>query len=215
MAVQYFEHDTMAGGDDKIIALRLEHGGAAVDAYWTILEQIYRDESALVLFGNRHANRTLAHRLSTDEETLEKWVSTMVEVGLLEQDESDPNALISRRAAENIAKYREKCETARQNGKKGGRKPSAKPTGNQGANRTLTERQANKRKENKGIGSHKENQIPTASDGAAAVETAPPQRIADSPHCPLCDAKLYKNTQTGRLTCPACCETFPAERFAA
>ena len=70
--MEYFNHDSAAGGDDKIIALRLECGGAAVDAYWVVLEQIYRDETALDIFGNQHVLRSVCHRLATDAETLKK-----------------------------------------------------------------------------------------------------------------------------------------------
>ena len=50
--MRYFDHDTTAGSDDKIMALRLAHGGAAVDAYWVLLEMMYQSETELVIFGN-------------------------------------------------------------------------------------------------------------------------------------------------------------------
>lgn len=206
----YFDHSTTAGGDDKVIALRLEQGGAAVDAFWVILEQMYRDETPLVFFGNRHANLSLCHRLNADEKTLETWVLAMLEIGLLERDVENPNALTSKRAMQNVKAYREKCETARQNGKKGGRKPTKKPNANQGGNRTQTkaetEGQANKTKQNKGFGLDKPNQKPTASDDAAAAGAAPPS--AKSPFCPLCDVKMWRDTQTGRFHCPSCQDAF-------
>lgn len=211
--MQYFDHSTTAGGDDKVIALRLEHGGAAVDAFWVVLEQIYRDESALAFFGNRHAKRSLCHRLNADEETLETWVSTMIEIGLLETDVENPNALVSKRAMENIKAYREKCETARQNGKKGGRKPKRKPNANQSGNRTLTdaetEGRANKAKQNKGFGFDRQNQKPVASDGAVAGSPAPPDA---APHCPLCGTALEQVMQTGLLRCPSCDTAFKADK---
>lgn len=212
--MEYFNHDSAAGGDDKIIALRLECGGAAVDAYWVVLEQIYRDETALDIFGNQHVLRSVCHRLATDAETLKKWISTMLEIGLLENDAENSAAVVSRRAMENINAYRQKAETARQNGKKGGRKPKEKPSGNQKGNRTLTnaetDAKANKNKI-KGIDLHKVNQIPNAKSAASAADAA----TLSAPVCPLCGARLFRNTQTGKWDCPGCCETYPADRFAA
>lgn len=214
--MEYFNHDTMAGGDDKIIALRLECGGAAVDAYWVILEQLYRDETPLVLLGNQHVTRSVCHRLATDEKTLETWISTMLEIGLLEIAVENSNAVHSPRATKNIEEYRKKAETARQNGKKGGRKPKEKPKANRRGNPDVTDAetqsQANKIKENKSIDTHKGYQILTATGVAAAVETAPPAAVSK---CPLCDEKLFKNTQTGKLTCPCCGDTFAAEKAGA
>lgn len=44
----YFSHDTKASVDEKIMQLRLEFGGAAVDAYWYLVERIYEKETKLV-----------------------------------------------------------------------------------------------------------------------------------------------------------------------
>ena len=43
--MKYFDHDVEAYKDDKIVLLRRECGGAAIDAYWTLLELIYREET--------------------------------------------------------------------------------------------------------------------------------------------------------------------------
>lgn len=213
--MQYFDHDTTAGSDDKIIALRLECGGAAVDAYWTILEQIYRDETELVLFGNRLGLRSLSHRLATDEKTLETWLSTMFEIDLLQRSVDNPNAVTSERAMRNIAAYQEKRETARQNGKKGGRKPTQKPNPNQDTNQTLTDaetkRKANKRKEKKDIGLHKVNQISVTPEPVAAAAKAAPNSAKLVPHCPSCGVKAFRNTQTGKYDCPNCFDSWQAE----
>ena len=52
----YFDHDTGAMGDPKMTELCIECGPGAIAAYWCILEQIYRDETPLVLFGNQGGN---------------------------------------------------------------------------------------------------------------------------------------------------------------
>lgn len=43
----YFDHSTTAATDPKVMQLRLEMGGAAVDAYWYLLEQMHRDERGI------------------------------------------------------------------------------------------------------------------------------------------------------------------------
>ena len=156
----YFDHDTSAADDDKIVVLRDEHGGAAVDAYWTVLERIYKDETDLVFGKNQVQTKALTRRLGLGFDELETFVNAFLEVGLLDDAATDEQrkdgimVLHSRRAAKNIDEYNARKETARRNGSKGGRKPRAnrtltksvtdhKPTGNQG----LTEPQANKRKE--------------------------------------------------------------------
>lgn len=213
--MKYFDHDTMAGGDDKIISLRLECGGAAVDAYWVILEQLYRDETPLVIFGNQHVTRSVCHRLATDAKTLETWILTMLEIGLLERAVENSDAIHSPRATENIRAYREKCETARQNGKKGGRKPTKKPKANQGGNQTLTdaetEGQANKRKEKKDIGSHKDYLISSNDAPVAAAASAAPNapKKGQKTLCPMCELPVWKNTQTGTWFCDNCREDWP------
>lgn len=209
--MKYFDHDTTASGDDKIVSLRLECGGDAVDAYWVILEQLYRDETPLDIFGNQHLTRSVCHRLVTDAKTLETYVLAMVEIGLLNFTDENKREIYSPRASKNIKAYTEKCETARQNGKKGGRKPKAKPNANQDGNQTLTDGEtkakANKRKEKKDIGTHKEYLI---SDKAPAVAAAAKAAPTDErkPFCPMCDTPVWKNTQTGRYRCGTCFDEY-------
>ena len=218
----YFDHGTGAMGDPKLAQLCIEEGAGAVAAYWVVLEQIYRTETPLVIFENQGGNRPLtkvvSHWLNVDAETLERWVSAMVEIGLLERVVENPGAVTSKRAEANIAAYREKRETARQNGKRGGRKPSRKPNPNQAGNRTLTKPEteplANKSKR-KGIGFDKQNQIPSASDVAAAAGAAPPEPAKPkNPPCPLCGGKLFRNPQTGTWDCDTCFAAFDDAKVA-
>ena len=130
----WFYHDTSASDDDKIMALRIDHGGAAVDAYWAILERIYRDETDLVFARNRAETKALTHRLALGFEDVETFVKAILDIGLLEDTASDDERaqgiirLHSERAFEAISEYSEKRETARRNAKKGGRKPKANQT---------------------------------------------------------------------------------------
>lgn len=208
--MRYFAHDTDASNDEKVQALRLEHGGAAVDAYWTIVEQIYREETPLVFFGNRLGSNSLSHRLCTDPETLEKWVLTMVELGLLERCGEGGSALFSERMEQGIASYRKKAETARENGKRGGRKPRAKtkakptskPTGNRAGSESLSESKANKT-----VGFHKEN-LTVRDDDAASCGAS-----SSLPCCPLCGTVLSLDTASGGFRCPDCGDTFAAGKI--
>lgn len=178
--MRYFDHDTTASGDDLILALRIEHGGAAVDCYWAILEQIYREESPSVIEENRPETKALTSRLMIGFDELKKYVSTMVAFGLLDAvDTGDGTytSVMSKRAQDNIDAYQKKCETNRLNGQKGGRKPKRKASGNRSANRTETQsvsdREAKKRKEKKVLGLDKPNPNTDAEHGADAGKPAP------------------------------------------
>ena len=216
----YFDHSTTAATDSRIAELCIECGCGAVAAFWVIMEQIYRDETGLVLFenqaGNRPVTKVFSHWLNVDENQLMEWVSAMLEIGLLEMDESKPGAVTNKRAVANIEAYREKCETARQNGKRGGRKPTQKPKANQAGNQTLTDpetgRKTNKTKQNKGFGLDKPNQKPNASGVAAAAKAAPPAApeglVADGwepcgVKCRKCGAHMLK-APNGDVACPHC-----------
>lgn len=207
--MRYFDHDTGASNDEKIQALRLEHGGAAVDAYWTIVEQVYREETPLVFFGNRLGSNSLSHRLCVGSEVLEEWVLTMVELGLLERCGEDGCALTSERIEANIASYRRKCETARENGRKGGRRPrsktNAKPTRKPTGNRVGTEPPSG-RQAKKTIGFHKENLMVGDDDAASCGASSSP------PCCPLCDVPLSLDLGSGGFRCGSCGDVFPAEK---
>ena len=160
----YFDHSTTAMSDTKLMALCLDYGCGAVAAYWVILELIYREETALVFgnnpvgsnLGSNDVTKVVSHLLNVGYEQVQTWVSAMLELGLLARDKNNPDAVTSTRAMDNIERYHEKAETARQNGKKGGRKPTQKPSGfpteNQGGFDAETELVAikqNKIKQNK------------------------------------------------------------------
>lgn len=211
--MRYFDHDTTASSDDLILALRIEHGGAGVDCFWAVLEQIYREETEVVIDRNRPETKALCVRLMLDYETLESYVSTMCDIGLLEvrsDDGSGCKTVMSERAEQNIEAYKKKCEIARQNGSKGGRKPKRKPSRNQAANQVVTnvvsDSKAKKRKEID-MGFDKQNPISTASDGAAMAGATPPS--ADNsrvPSCPLCSGRLVFDPSTLKWRCKLCGE---------
>ncbi len=202
--MQYFDHSTDAANDTKVMALRIECGGEAVDAYWYVVEQLHRDEQPLCV-SDALAMRVHCHTLCTDVETLKKWFDAMVSVGLLEYDEEREN-LSSTRTTENIEKYREKCDKAASAAKKRWSNADAP----QGRKRKQSNRNADAMptKQNKGFGFDKQNQKPNASDGAAAADAAP----ASAPHCPLCGVKVFHNPQTGKFDCTTCHDSFEREK---
>lgn len=173
--MRYFDHDTTACSDSRLMALRLEHGSAAIDLYWTLLERMYADETELNLSGSNLETKSLTWLVSITQEQLESYVLTMLELGLFE---GDIEHLYSERAMANITAYQQRRETARQNGKLGGRKPKQKtdkkPSRLADGNQT-----AKLRKEKKSIGFDKQNQI-LSGNGAGGGNPAPlPQKTAD------------------------------------
>ena len=111
----YFDHSTTAATDPKVMQLRLEQGGAAVDAYWYMLEQMHRDECGICT-SNAGAMLVHSHTLCTDENKLKTWVDAMVSIGLFEHD-SQSGEITSPRAVRNISEYKEKSEKARSKAK--------------------------------------------------------------------------------------------------
>lgn len=168
--MRYFDHDTTASRDYGITALRLEHGSQAVDCYWVLLEKIYEDEGAINLAETNAETKSVLHILGIGFEDLKTYVLTMVELGLFEGDIS---CLTSERATANIDTYQKKQETARQNGKLGGRKPKQKPSRFSSGNQSRNQGACKKRKEKKGVGFDFTKPNATVLDGAGAEKTAP------------------------------------------
>lgn len=192
--MRYFDHDTTASTDPGIMSLRLLAGGAAVDAYWYMVELMYREETNCFAFANQLGLPLVSHMLNTDEKTLESYVSAMCDVGLFERVESDVLTVRSERVGENVAAYEEKRETARRNGKSGGRKPTRKPSGNQAGSKSETKSVSNEkpdaklRKEKKGFGLDKPNQtlgVPPAAAAAGAAPDGPQEepKWSSGPRC--------------------------------
>lgn len=113
--MKYFDHDVESYKDDKIMLLRHAHGSEAVDAYWAIVEQIYRDEKS---FSDSLAicSESLAFVIGITTERLAECISGMLEYGLLVRDEDGD--LMSPRAAEKIDGYQERCAANAANAKK-------------------------------------------------------------------------------------------------
>lgn len=209
--MRYFDHDTGAASDDGIMALRIEHGGAAVDCYWALLEKMYRDEGPLDLTETNAETKSVCHRLCVGYAELEKYVGTMLEYGLLEGEIGN---LYSARAMMNITAYQQKAETARQNGKLGGRKPKRKPSGNQGGSDVgsdaETKAETRKEKKRKFIGLYENKPINAAGGGADAG--AAPHAAAEKEKCPKCGSGMLRhgavhNTLGETLyQCPDCFE---------
>ena len=184
--MQYFNHDTDASTDPGIMSLRLMAGGAAVDAYWYLVELMYREETNCLAFANQLGLPLVSHMLNTDEKTLEGYVSAMCEVGLFERVESDVLTVRSKRVGESVSAYEDKRETLRQNGKKGGRKPTRKPDANQKQTKVENKSKPDAKpiKENKRVGFDKQNQTLGVPPVAAAADAAPDEtQWSSGPRC--------------------------------
>ncbi len=147
----YFSHDVRASRSADLTALRSEMGSAAVDAYWMIIELIHEEETALVLGQNQPLTKAVSCWLATDEKTLMQSVELMVENGLLiriegENDKQSVYTVTSARAQEQIRKYQQKAETARENGKGGGRKPKKNQRGTEAVSESNQDAGVRKRK---------------------------------------------------------------------
>lgn len=180
--MKYFSHDTNASGDELVMQLRMEHGGAAVDAYWAILEYIYAEEQPLPFGENRRETKSVCHRLCLGFDEFENYVKTMVEIGLLlsrKYRDANHDLISSPRAAKAIEAYKAKAETARHNGKKGGRprKPSGNPRETESVSASVSEKNQTEkllRIKTKRVGLDKLNQTLPAGAGAALEGAAPP-----------------------------------------
>ncbi len=206
--MHYFDHETTANSDEKIMLLRLSCGGAAVDAYWVLLELIYDDEKPLKIFDNPLKTQSVCHRLNVGFELFEKWVLTMLEIGLFERVENDESSITSERAMANIAKYQRKAEIARENGKKGGRKPKRKtqqkPSGLPNRNPAECNLVATKTK-TKGFGFDKQNQKPLEDSAASAAKAAalPQGWTVTGFICKRCSSHEWRSSE-GKMLCPNC-----------
>ena len=218
--MDYFPHDTHALSDDKIMALRIENGLEAVACYWAVLEKIYDDEAPFDMsetnVGSSVEARSVSYKLGVGFDKLREYVFAMENIGLLYRVECDGDVFMSERAEAQIEELNKKRETARQNGKSGGRKPKS----NQGRKRKKTNVGSNGKPKSgdiktlNGIGSDKQNQIPSASVGADADRSAPPAAKDDSkkPVCPLCSEPVRFDAKSMSWKCGTCGE-INAPRF--
>ena len=201
--MDWFDHSSSAASDDAIMALRMEHpDSAAVDCYWGIVEKQFHDERSVPFSETDRETKALAYRLFVGFDVLEKYVKTMLELGLLKKD--DNGMLYSERAKKAIEAYQKKCETARQNGKRGGRKANEKPTQKPTAKPTQkpTEKPPCPKQNNTGIGLDKLNQYQCADAAAEADGSAPPS--ASKPVCPLCRTAVRYDVRGSTWECPNC-----------
>lgn len=196
--MDYFPHDTNATSDDKLLALRMDAGLEGLACYWAILEKIYANEEPFNLSKTNVGTRTLAMLLGIGFDELETYVSAMISVGLLELCE-DGNSVTNRRAFEYIEKLDKKRETARQNGKLGGRKPKR----NQRRNQVGTKPQATS---GDILNIKPLNIKKDASVGAETEETAPPdaQTPSTAPVCPICFGPVRFDARDGVWRCDLC-----------
>ncbi len=78
----YFQHDSNAHNDPKMLALRIKCGWEGIGLYWTFLE-ILRDMPGYKYVLTNGYIEELELRLSTPQATLEAWLKQACEGGLL------------------------------------------------------------------------------------------------------------------------------------
>ena len=178
--MDYFPHDTQALSDDKLLALRLQHGGEAVYCYWSLLEKIYADEAPFDLSETNVEATSVLYRLGVGLDTLKTYMSTMLKVGLLYAVNGDENVLMSERAQHHIEQLDKKREIARENGKKRSGKTGKKPRKNKQQTNVGTNVGTNVdvNKTLNSIGCDKHNQILSESC-AEAAKPAPLSQVLD------------------------------------
>ena len=168
--MQYFNHDTDAGSDSKIVALRMFYGHGAVDCYWTLTELVYRDEQPFQ--DTRYALGALAQSMGASIEEVEEWIAGMVDIGLLSRTD---DGIISERMEKNIAGYHEKREQSSRAGKASAEKRRKQKTNDRltTVERPLNDRSTNKIKKNKGFAEQSSaRQTPDCGSGADKAAAA-------------------------------------------
>lgn len=180
--MQYFNHDTDASKDEKILALRIQEGGAAVDAYWYLIEKMHYEESSLCI-SNAAVMRAHCAVLCTDLETLKGWIKACIDVELFSYAE-DENYIISDRVDANIGGYHNRKEQAAQAAKARWDKEKGKCNSTASAMRPHSKRNANKIKEKSSITTRNTTTLGT---GGAGAEAPPAQELSEKPTCPKCD----------------------------
>lgn len=201
----YFDHDASASTDPKIMQLRLECGGAAVDAYWYLVEQMHREEGAICI-GDAGALRVHCHTLCAEKDEFKTWILAMISVGLM-CSEDDTNTVYSPRAINNVNEYKAKREKASSAAKSRWSNADAEKTHKRkNCDRNATAMPIKEKKRNS---SNAIKSITTANETsavAAAAKAAPTDE--KKPFCPMCDTPVWKNTQTGKYRCGTCFDEY-------
>ncbi|QTU84932.1 DUF4373 domain-containing protein [Xiamenia xianingshaonis] len=107
--MEWFKHDSDASTDGRISVLRMQHGSVAVDAYWYVLEQIYKYERPFsVRLADADAGsarysdsmRVLCGCMQVPCEDMEALMRSMCELGLMGVVGDDPCLQVTSRRAE-------------------------------------------------------------------------------------------------------------------
>lgn len=121
--MEWFKHDTDASTDGKLSVLRMQCGSVAVDAYWYVLEQIYKYEKPFCvsllnedMTGEVYSNsmRVLCGCMQMDCAEMAKHMRAMCELGLLDAiDDETGFDVMSKRANEALSAANAKSTAAR------------------------------------------------------------------------------------------------------
>jgi len=116
----YFQHDSNAHNDPKMLALRIKQGWEGIGLYWAFLE-ILRDLPGYKYECSNSYIKEIELRLSTPQATLEAWLKQACDVGLLVQKDGFLYSESFLRRMEEIDFKRAKLSEA---GRRGGLKSS-------------------------------------------------------------------------------------------
>lgn len=215
--MKYFDHDTDAWKDEKVAELCFDNGLEAYGMYWVVLELIYAEGGAVNMAKGEPIAKAVARWFGMKPERVEYLVEVMCKVKLLKKLRGKKGSLnvTSERAEDNIARYAERCETARKNGAKGGRKPTKNQVGSDTDNQVgldaetdlLTKGQANKRKEKVLV---RDKPLPNTYGESAAAQGGATDIADDStcqlPACRKCGSRVEASARLGKFSwvCPSC-----------
>lgn len=120
--MEWFKHDTDASTDGRLSVLRMQYGSVAVDAYWYVLEQIYKYERPFCMdvadADSERADytdsmRVLCGCMQTDCAEMAMLMRAMCELGLMRLIVGDAGtSVMSQRAEEALSAANAKSKAA-------------------------------------------------------------------------------------------------------
>ena len=164
----YFQHDSNAHNDPKMLAMRIKKGWEGIGLYWTFLE-ILRDLPGYKYECSNGYIAEIELRLSTAQATLQAWLNEACEIGLLTKKDGFLYSESFLRRMEEIDEKRAKLSEA---GRRGGLKSSQ-------AQARLKPPSSRKGKESKESKVSKVSKVVSESDFLASLKINPAYQYID------------------------------------
>lgn len=110
--MDYFPHDSNAFEDDKLFAVFEQWGHAGIGLFWILAGLLHKKVGHVYDVSNGYGR--LAHDMYTDEDTCERFMATLDEVGLTVEGLLRERGKVSlQRAEKNAREYADKVAPAR------------------------------------------------------------------------------------------------------